>query len=318
MRTNTNTTKTISRNILKEKLLIKDDRTIELYIAEGALPKPIKELENEELLFEKEEVLRLLGAKSIEEEFINSEEVSRMLNVTVSSVQSFARKGLIPSYRLKNVKGSQILYLPSEIEAAKQYTIQWQTSFANNLIIKEATNAIFSKLLDKNQSLLTEREIDVLRLALLENKKPEEIAKKFDLTKTRIQQIFQKGIRRLSMKLENIGARLNSSSEWNQKVSTLTQKVNELTQIINDLQDEKDRKLRLPEETQQILSASLSDFDIPARALNILHAADILTVENLARMSRKDFLLFRNAGKKSADELEDFLASKGLTWNMNI
>lgn len=313
-----NNEKTISGKTLKEKLLIKENRTIASYIEEGALPKPIKEIESGNLLFDKQEVLKMLGAKSFNEEFINTESVADLLDVTASTVQSFARKGLLPSYRLKNVKGSQILFLRSEVEAAKQYTIQWQISFGNNLIIKSAIKTIFSKLLNERSSLLTQREMDILKMVLLEDKKPEEIAGKCDLTSERIKQIFQHGIKRLYIKMDAFTDALNKKPEMQREINDLTNQVNLLEAKLNLYDETKKRRSALPEETQLLLNVGLEDFDISVRALNILNNENIKTVEDLVKIKRTDFLKLRNAGKKGADELEAFLISRGLAWNMKL
>jgi DNA-binding transcriptional MerR regulator len=239
--------KTITENLLKEKLLIKSDRTIESYVMNGSLPEPVQENENSDLLFDKETVLKMLGIKSLEEEFINTEAVAKMLNVNISTVQSFARKGLIPCYRLKNVKGSQILYLPSEIEAAKQYTIQWQVSFGNNLIIKAAIKTIFSKLLGEKTGLFTQRETDVLKMVLLEDKKPEEIAEKFSLTSERIKHIFQQGIKRLYRKLDELTYASNKLPEMQNELVTLSNKLNHLGAELNQYVEAKKEIASLPE-----------------------------------------------------------------------
>ena len=303
--------KAVTGNFLKEKLLIKSDRTIESLVIGGSLPTPVKETENSDLLFDKEAVLEKLGVKSLEEEFINTETVAKILDVDVSTVQSFARKGLIPSYRLKNVKGSHILYLPSEIEAAKQYTIEWNSSFANYFGIRESIKLIFSKLLDDEQSLLTQRETDILRLVLLEDKKPEEIAEKFTLTTSRIRHIFQNSIKRLSVKLNNLGEKLSLSY-------SLQEEVNALKSKLGEYEEEQNKMTVLPLKIKKTLSVNLKSFNLSARTINILDNADIETVADLARMKRTDFLKFRNAGKKSVDELEELLKDNGLTWNMKI
>lgn len=313
-----NEQKTISGKILKDKLFIRDNRTFALRIEEGALPQPIKEIESDNVLFDKQEVLKMLGIKSFDEEFINVEDVANLLNVNASTVQSFARKGLLPSYRLKNVRGSQILFLKSEVEAAKQYTIQWQVSFGNNLIIKSAINTIFSKLLDENNSLLTQRETEVLKLVLLKDKKPEDIAEKFNLTSHRIKQIFQMGIKRLYINMDAFNDALHKKPEMQREINTLTNKLNLIEEELNECKELKERRSALSEETQKLLSANLDDFDVSTRALNILKMVDIITVEDLVRIKRMDFLLFRNAGKKSADELEAFLTNCGLAWNMQL
>ena len=56
----------------------------------------------------------------------------------------------------------------------------------------------------------------------------------------------------------------------------------------------------------------IESIDFSIRALNVLKAADIKTIEELARFKREDFLKFRNIGKKSMDEIEEVLKKHNL------
>jgi DNA-directed RNA polymerase subunit alpha len=62
----------------------------------------------------------------------------------------------------------------------------------------------------------------------------------------------------------------------------------------------------------------LSSLNISVRTCNCLHAADIDTVGDLIRYTANDLLKFRNMGKKSLDEIYEFLASKNLTLGTDI
>ncbi len=69
---------------------------------------------------------------------------------------------------------------------------------------------------------------------------------------------------------------------------------------------------------RQLLKTKLVDLDLSVRALNCLKAADVETLGDLVAFNRNDLLKFRNFGKKSLTELEDLIASKGLTFGMNV
>ena len=71
-------------------------------------------------------------------------------------------------------------------------------------------------------------------------------------------------------------------------------------------------------ELKKTLSTSVDNFEFSQRVLNICLMADIDTIADLVRYSRKDFSDLRNSGKKSVDEVEHFLKSKGLSWKMKI
>lgn len=59
-------------------------------------------------------------------------------------------------------------------------------------------------------------------------------------------------------------------------------------------------------------AANLFD-SLPVRLYNILRSCDILTTEQAAELTFKEFIKFRNAGKKSWYLLQDFLYSRGYT-----
>ena len=69
---------------------------------------------------------------------------------------------------------------------------------------------------------------------------------------------------------------------------------------------------------RQLLKTKLVDMDLSVRALNCLKAADVETLGDLVSYNKNDLLKFRNFGKKSLTELEELVASKNLTFGMNV
>ena len=65
-------------------------------------------------------------------------------------------------------------------------------------------------------------------------------------------------------------------------------------------------------------AGSVSDKDLTVRTLNLLKVNGINTVRDLCRLKKTDWLRFRNGGKKSLAELDDFLSDHNLTWGMNV
>jgi DNA-directed RNA polymerase subunit alpha len=66
------------------------------------------------------------------------------------------------------------------------------------------------------------------------------------------------------------------------------------------------------------LKTNLSELDLSVRAYNCLKAAEIRTLGDLVSYNIADLLKFRNFGKKSLSELEELVASKGLTFGMDV
>jgi len=69
---------------------------------------------------------------------------------------------------------------------------------------------------------------------------------------------------------------------------------------------------------RKILKTSLADLDLSVRAYNCLKAAEIRTLGELVSYNIDDLLKFRNFGKKSLTELEEFVREKGLSFGMDI
>jgi DNA-directed RNA polymerase subunit alpha len=69
---------------------------------------------------------------------------------------------------------------------------------------------------------------------------------------------------------------------------------------------------------RQLLKTKLHDMDLSVRALNCLKAAEVDTLGDLVTYSKSDLMKFRNFGKKSLTELEDFVDSKNLSFGMDI
>jgi len=69
---------------------------------------------------------------------------------------------------------------------------------------------------------------------------------------------------------------------------------------------------------RKILKAPLADLDLSVRAYNCLKAAEIKTLGELVSYHIEDLLKFRNFGKKSLSELEEFVREKGLNFGMDV
>jgi len=70
------------------------------------------------------------------------------------------------------------------------------------------------------------------------------------------------------------------------------------------------------EEKQKFLDAKFVDIDhgFGVRTINCLRAADINTPRDLSAYSAKEFARFRNFGKKSLNEISDFMEKYEITF----
>jgi DNA-directed RNA polymerase subunit alpha len=69
---------------------------------------------------------------------------------------------------------------------------------------------------------------------------------------------------------------------------------------------------------RKILKTPLADLGLSVRAFNCLKVAGVKTLSDLAGLEISDMVKFRNFGKKSLKELEELMASKGLSFGMDL
>ena len=84
--------------------------------------------------------------------------------------------------------------------------------------------------------------------------------------------------------------------------------------IIEDLQYLRSEFLKGP----AILDAKLEDQDFAIRTLNVLRRAELVTVRDLVRYKRADLLKFRNFGKVSLRDIDEWLAKHDLHFGMDV
>ena len=79
-----------------------------------------------------------------------------------------------------------------------------------------------------------------------------------------------------------------------------------------------ENRQKLSPEMTALLSQKVEELDLSVRTLSCLRAAELETVRDICRCQKTDLLKFRNFGKKSLTELDDFLTKHGLEWGMEI
>ena len=69
---------------------------------------------------------------------------------------------------------------------------------------------------------------------------------------------------------------------------------------------------------EKYLSKPVAELELSVRSSNCLEAAEITTIRDLVVKTEQDMLKFRNFGRKSLNEIKDFLANMGLTLGMEL
>lgn len=290
------------------KILRVSERSIDSHVEEGILPIPSYPTYPEtEMLFDRASISKVLGIKEIPDEpFIESDNACKILGVAESSVHHLARKGKIPSYRLKNSKGHKFLFLRSELEALMQYSFEWNVDFANTFSSQLFFKAIFDELLEPGITKdLTEKESRVIKEVIINKKSFEAIGKESGLTRERIRQLFQRACKRIYYRVKEIPGQLSAMDSLVKENADLRSENKILKSLI-------DKHKLLTEGQIDVLKIKIEDLDFSVRTLKIFQCADIFTIGDIVKFTKSDMLKFRNFGVFSLMEVEKALARYNL------
>jgi len=69
---------------------------------------------------------------------------------------------------------------------------------------------------------------------------------------------------------------------------------------------------------RNLLKMRVDELELSVRSSNCLHAANIITLEDLVRKSESEMLKYRNFGRKSLNELNAILSELGLSFGMDV
>lgn len=280
--------------------------------------------------YDKSQIVKVLGTDFIEP-FLDVKEASEYLGITEKELLQCVLKKTIPFYALTKLQGNKKLFKKHELDLFKNEPHKLYLTSHNYIATKTRLLKWFRDLLlvCEGQELLEflsirEKEV-VLRVA--SERTLEDIGSEFELTRERVRQIFDKATRRMYMHLfRSMKQIILKNKEYENEYSALKQRNKVMEETLsfmshttgvpmppkeNELDEASLRILRL-------LKTKLVDLDFSVRALNALNIAELVTVADLVRCNRMDILKFRNFGKKSLLELEEFVATSGLQFGMDI
>lgn len=69
---------------------------------------------------------------------------------------------------------------------------------------------------------------------------------------------------------------------------------------------------------RNLLKMRVDELELSVRSSNCLHAANIVTLEDLVRKTESEMLKYRNFGRKSLNELNGILSELGLSFGMDV
>lgn len=134
------------------------------------------------------------------------------------------------------------------------------------------------------------------------------IAEELELSRERVRQIVVKTIRKFNYAIKEL-------ADLKQENNSLKEEIkNVKMQLIMQEGEEEEQSEDVP---PSVFSIRLVNCNLPVRVLNVTKAADIDTIGDLVQYSKFEMVKFRNFGKKSLMQLDEFIHKMGLEWGMD-
>jgi hypothetical protein len=234
-------------------------------------------------------------------------EVCQQYNIALSELNYLVKVNKIPYYKLVSQKGSQMLFLRSDLENENVL----------NLFIYKGINSVkfvklVLKLIDEIEGI-SDRDKTLLTLHFVEGKTFNEIAKNVNRSKENMHALIKRASVRLLNNFRYLNSEVKKVSVFEEKYWEQEKKVYDLQQQVDFLMDQLNivTPISISLEKINFLKTKIIDFDFSVRVINCLHAADIDTVSELLQYSCSELSKFRNLGTKSLNEIKDLLKKLG-------
>lgn len=268
--------------------------------------------------------------------YISRNEAAEILNVHPQTISNYVSKGLLPcrkvsgktyvdKEKLIELKDSVLEYMDCEKKlqeaiAEKRKAIEESNAHTKKVFAEMGVISRFGNALCKYARLVAEDLKDDLSsfewTALMGYyDSVYNLADHFDLTRERGRQKLE----RLMRKMES-GEFLRDSKELKRQLSEANKRIAELELSVQATLEAKGIREdeRIEASLDGFLGTPLADYPLSVRALNCCNAADIRTVKDLAMITKRELLRFRNIGRKSVIELEEFLEDNNLHFGMTL
>ena len=136
-----------------------------------------------------------------------------------------------------------------------------------------------------------------------------DIADNFELSRERVRQIVIKAIRKFNYAIEELVDLKMENNSLKEEIKNVKMQF-----IMQEGEKEEEQPEDVP---PSLFSIRLVNCNLPVRVLNVTKEADIDTIGDLVQYSKLDMIKFRNFGKKSLMQLDDFIHEMGLEWGMD-
>lgn len=175
--------------------------------------------------------------------------------------------------------------------------------FAKCSTASRVTLQAFVSVLESYRDNLPGKERDVL-LEIVKYGDVDYTSQKFEIPAERVLKIADKACRRIAR-----AGRINASDEndyLKRRVEELTKENERLVMFIRKGVGE------VPEPRNPILDARIVSCDLSVKTINSLRCMGVDTVEQLTQTPMSEIMKYRNVGRKTVFEIEEFLKEHGL------
>jgi len=278
--------------------------------------------------------LNIAHKRTVKQILAHKELCSEIIKRDVISENELVEEYEIPQSHLKNLKtqgkisfftsagelnktnrGTKSYYFVDEVKELFGYNIKYNKS----LVFK---HNIFNKLVvELSKEFCTDREFRVLQMFLVQNLSVEEIANEEIVTNVRISEIINKAHRRVLSniyRLQKMFADYNTALDYKTENELLKQQNKELYRKFLRYQENLANKeneskpiiqhfIKYGYDIKDLTKEFLFHEHLSVRAVGCLKMAYINNIEDLLSYHKSDLLRFRNMGKKTLDEICDWL-----------
>ncbi len=276
--------------------------------------------------------------------WIKRTEAAQILGVTAQSISNYAERGVLHEqkrYRSCYFLESEVLALAAcpEVYDAERIKEKMEKLFKEQEELRVKTEEKFCEMKSLFHAYfhdqrcwqrykevadtavgiicaegLNTRERDILD-CILRPMPIDQIADRFGITVARVQQVFQKVLRKMK-----------TFSEINEtKIASLQETVKEKDELIESLKEqigEQNYRLAIKEnpdlrfKKEYPFNLRLNDYGLSVRASNICKTMGIETIGDLVGTRKLSLIKCRNCGRKTMQELTEVLYRYDLKWEM--
>lgn len=288
--------------IIQDKLKITDSRTVKQILAHKELCEDI-----------------------IKKDVISEQELVEEYQIPQSHLKGLKQQGKLSFFAStgevnKISRGSKVYYFVDEVKDLFGYNIRYNKSFT-------LKNKILSKMIvDISSKLLTEKETKMLDMFLIKNISVDEIAEEYVISKVRAAEVIGKASRRMIGRvhmLQKMFADYNTALEYQTENKLLKKQNTELYhKFLRDKENQAIKDLNSNAIVQHFVryGCDIKDLNkefyefyehLSVRATTCLKDAGVKNLEDLlCNWTRFDLIRIRNMGKKTLNEICDWLEDK--------